>query len=273
MKKIVLSLVFVFSVIFLSNFVPIKAAKTPKFGAKSYTISVGESKKLKLKNAVKNKVKWITTADNDCITITKRGTITGIQAGETTVIARYEKKYYAVQIIVVDSNLTGIEEVDNGTAVLFYDNLVCPIGEDWSLFKEEQYDEYTLYGFNKETESTVYCIQVTPILEEYRAIYTDLFKDKTQIKDIADDCAQNCSFIPDKYKVEIKVNQVTKEYYIVITGKANNDSNLDINSCLVIRYIPDGYLVNYLYLTNEDNLKSRVDALTSLLLNTYVSIR
>lgn len=70
----------------------VSAAKTISLNKTSGTISVGDTLKLKLKNA-KGKISW-SSSNKKVASVTSKGKVTALKAGKTTIVAKNEGKKY-----------------------------------------------------------------------------------------------------------------------------------------------------------------------------------
>ena len=93
MKKLALSTLCVFLIWILAiTAIPVSAAKV-KINATKKSIYVGDTFKLKLKNATASKVKW-SSSDKQLATVSTKGKVTGKKGGTATITATYKGKSY-----------------------------------------------------------------------------------------------------------------------------------------------------------------------------------
>jgi hypothetical protein len=99
MKKIIL-LLLIAVLCFVS--VPNTANAAVKISDKEITLDIGKSATLKISDTKKT-VKW-SSSDEDVATVTKKGKITAIAAGEATITATVSKKKYTCKVTVNNEN-------------------------------------------------------------------------------------------------------------------------------------------------------------------------
>ena len=75
------------------------AGKAPKLNCKKATIKVGKTKKLKVKNAGRKKVKW-SSSKKKVATVSSKGLVKGKSAGRTVIKAKVGRKTLKCGIIV-----------------------------------------------------------------------------------------------------------------------------------------------------------------------------
>ena len=220
LKKFLLSVLFACSFLVIFNSIDV-SAKTPKFSSREYTIKVGESKKLKLKNANKNKVKWI-VENTKCITISSKGTVKGIKEGTAIVMAKYKNKYYAVIINVEPAY----------PSHTFYDEVICPISESWIKYEETKYDTYQIVNYTLEDASMLNYIQVLPLESED---YVKLFTSESGCKQYNEVFAKSSKINGAKTLVKKEPN--SEYYYSIMTGETVNGNTIVISRCIGDKYI------------------------------------
>ena len=132
MKKLVMMLLLVFGMIFVSAGIEVNAASKVSLSAEKVTLSVGNSKKLKLKGA-KNAV-W-KSSNKKIATVSKDGKVRAVKAGSCKITATANGKSYTCSVTVkaVDKNYVGSYKV----ASLGYDDVVMG---------EEYFDIYEKHG-------------------------------------------------------------------------------------------------------------------------------
>ena len=74
------------------------AKKKPVLNCKKLVLSVGQKKKIKVKNTAK-KVKWI-SADKKIASVNKQGSVCGKKKGKTKIIALIQRRKLTCQVIV-----------------------------------------------------------------------------------------------------------------------------------------------------------------------------
>ncbi len=104
-----------------------KSSKAPKLSQKSVTLTVGQSKKVALKNKpAKASVKW-SSKNKKVATVTKSGKITGVKKGSTKVVCKItyknKKGKNAVKKLTVSVKVTGKKEEYNKEADMARSNL------------------------------------------------------------------------------------------------------------------------------------------------------
>ena len=221
LKKFLLSVLFACSFMVLFNSIDV-SAKTPKFSSKEYTIKVGESKKLKLKNANKNKVKWI-VENTDCITITSKGTVKGIKEGSAVVMAKYKGKYY--------STIINVKSIYPYTT--FYEEVKCPLMESWELYESNTTDTYKVNIYITEDLDSVNYVQVLPLENED---YYRLFTSENGCKTFSKKLAENDKF-NGKITYDIKKEANSDFYYSIISGQTNIGTTYIVSRCIGNKYV------------------------------------
>ncbi|MCR5837039.1 MAG: leucine-rich repeat domain-containing protein [Lachnospiraceae bacterium] len=129
-----LGIVFVALAIFtICGGTKVDAAKI-KISKKSVTMSVGQTRKVKLKGAKKNKVLWRSTKKK--VATVKKGAIKAKKVGNTVIIAKYQKKLYRCRVSVVDINQK--KEQKTAEAPTYYDTGVKERESQKIVKREEQ---------------------------------------------------------------------------------------------------------------------------------------
>lgn len=83
-----------------------QAAAKPKLSATKVTLKVGKTKKLKVKNAKKKKIKW-TSSNKKVATVSKSGKIKAKKKGKATITAKVGKKKLKCKVTVKKASKSG----------------------------------------------------------------------------------------------------------------------------------------------------------------------
>lgn len=82
--------------------------KAVELNKKTVTLTIGETSKLKLKNAQKNKtITWV-SSKKSVATVTKKGSVTVKKRGKATITAKIGKKKYTCKVKVIKKNDTDV---------------------------------------------------------------------------------------------------------------------------------------------------------------------
>ena len=136
MKKLILSTLCVCLIWILAiTAIPVSAAKV-KINATKKTIYVGDTFKLKLKNATASKVKW-SSSDKQLATVSTKGKVTGKKEGTVTITATYKGNSYTCVV-----KIKPIKDI-KGT-VLYDKNNIRITVENMDTVNEWGYTYYAL---------------------------------------------------------------------------------------------------------------------------------
>lgn len=88
------------AILVFSTGITAEAKAKPKLSSKKITITVGQKKKLKVKNfKKKKKIKW-SSKNNKIATVNKKGKVVGKKKGKTTIIAKVGNKKLKCKVVV-----------------------------------------------------------------------------------------------------------------------------------------------------------------------------
>lgn len=137
----------------VSESVSEKRASKPKLSATKVTVTVGKTKKVKVKNA-SGSVKW-SSKNKKIATVSKSGAIKGKKAGKTSVIAKVSGKKLVCKVTVIISKKQAIKlvqkELGTNLAYYCYDEIVSYKGKKYyvidvmSLVNGDHYSRLTQY--------------------------------------------------------------------------------------------------------------------------------
>lgn len=82
---------------FMAGVTDAQAAKSPKLNRTNLTMTVGKSKKLKVRNG--RNIKW-SSSNKAVVTVSKNGTVKAKKAGKATIIAKVYKKRLKCKVVV-----------------------------------------------------------------------------------------------------------------------------------------------------------------------------
>lgn len=126
----------------LHNEVKVSAA-TIKLSEKELTLTVGDSKTLKV-TGTKTKVTW-SSSKKSVATVSKTGKVTGVKAGKALITATVGKKNIVCKIIVNDPVRPEVLNAPFEAQEYIYNNINCIIPKDWtkiSLYEEPYMTEF-----------------------------------------------------------------------------------------------------------------------------------
>ena len=168
--------------------VNVKAAKI-KLNKTEASLEVGDKVKLKVKNTSK-KIKW--KSDNKAVaTVTQRGNVVGVSAGECTITAKVGKKTLKCKVNVKD---TVLEALDSSVTVSGVELLKS---SKWDFEGENKSKNIYQYSLSKDTFRWIW-VEIIPLTEEEseelrsseekftaacNIIMRDSFEEKYEIKD------------------------------------------------------------------------------------------
>ncbi len=120
MKRIIS--VLLVAILTMSGFITNASAATIKLNKSKKTIYVGDTLKLKLKNAPSvAKITW-KSSDESIATVNDSGKVTAVKKGKTTITATYKKKDYKCKVTVKkqkQSDSTGFSKAKQGDIITF----------------------------------------------------------------------------------------------------------------------------------------------------------
>lgn len=88
------------AILVFSTGTQVEAKAKPKLSSKKITITVGQKKKLKVKNfKKKKKIKW-SSKNSKIATVNKKGKVVGKKKGKTTIIAKVDNKKLKCKVVV-----------------------------------------------------------------------------------------------------------------------------------------------------------------------------
>lgn len=135
-KSIILESCMLLAVVFLiGTGIPASAKAKPKLSSKKITITVGQKKKLKVKNfKKKKKIKW--SSKNKAIaTVNKKGKIVGKKKGKTTIIAKIGKKKLKCKVTVKKVKKNDDSNKKNNTKISKNVKKQLPSAKQYRVFK------------------------------------------------------------------------------------------------------------------------------------------
>jgi hypothetical protein len=131
------------------------SAATIKLSEKELSLTVGESKTLKV-TGTKSKVTW-SSSKKSVATVSKTGKVKGIKAGKALITATVGKKNFICKIVVNNPVRPEVTNAPFTAQELTYNNIKCIIPKDWT--------ENSLYDESYITQIE-FCPTATSTLEE-----------------------------------------------------------------------------------------------------------
>lgn len=105
------------AILVFSTGTQVEAKAKPKLSNKKITITVGQKKKLKVKNfKKKKKIKW-SSKNSKIATVNKKGKVVGKKKGKTTIIAKAGKKKLKCKVVVKKAKKSSNKKTDTNKKI------------------------------------------------------------------------------------------------------------------------------------------------------------
>lgn len=231
MKKLLTSVLVVFSFIILFGSVPTQAKEKVKLSKTKVTLAVSESKTIKLKNAKAKLVQW--SVEDPDVAIVDNGIITALKFGETKVTATYKNKTYTCKVRVIHRE--------------------SPIKVDpsWTV----EFEDASSITYSIEYKKSLYILMMNEvdISDELYEDYLYIFSDVNNLRLVEDQLNNSIEGVRVNGATKYELNKATGNYIAITPIKILLDENTNKSTTGKLYISMYGHKLMFLELVNPES--------------------